>query len=67
MGTLWMTTPLGTMHVMQVETGTSVKDERTGDEIIVDDNTCAIKGRVIFCTERVYENLKTHVRSQYDA
>jgi hypothetical protein len=46
------------MHVMQVDGGTDIKDERTGEVITVDDNTCAVKGRVIFCTAKIYDALK---------
>ena len=45
-------------HVMEVDSGTVVKDERTGEEIIVNDETAAVKGRVIFCTKKVFEGIK---------
>lgn len=49
------TIPFGAFHIMQVDPGSKVTDERTGQEIIVDDDTCAVKGRVIFCTKRAYD------------
>lgn len=61
------TVPLGSMHVMQVGSGTTVTDERTGESITVDDENFAVKGRVIFCTERTYEAIKAKVRRLCDA
>jgi hypothetical protein len=49
-------------HVMEVDPGTVITDERTGDEITVDDETVAVKGRVMFCTNKVFERLKTECR-----
>lgn len=63
----YATTPLGSMHVMQVDAGTSITDERSGETITVDDETFAVKGRVIFCTARIYEALKEKVRRLCDA
>jgi len=48
-------------HVMEVDAGTVVTDERTGDKITVDDETVAVKGRVMFCTKKVYDRLKQEV------
>lgn len=64
---LYATTPLGSMQVMQVDAGTAITDERSGETITVDDETFAVKGRVIFCTERTYEALKSKVRRLCDA
>lgn len=54
----YSTVPFGSMHVMQVDVGTKVTDERSGETITVDDETTAVKGRVIFCTEKTYNALK---------
>lgn len=54
----YFTEAFGAMHLMKVDPGTVVKDERTGDEITVDDETVAVKGRVMFCTEKVFDKLK---------
>lgn len=59
----YSTVPLGSMHVMQVDVGTNVTDERSGETITVDDETIAVKGRVIFCTERQYEAIKARCAS----
>lgn len=50
-------------HVMEVDAGTVVTDERTGDKITVDDETVAVKGRVMFCTKLVFDRLKEEVPS----
>lgn len=49
-------------HVMEVDPGTVVKDERTGDEITVNDETVAVKGRVMFCTKNIFESLKARCK-----
>lgn len=52
------TEAFGSMHVMEVDPGTVVKDDRSGESITVDDETAAVKGRVIFCTKKVFDKLK---------
>jgi hypothetical protein len=52
------------MHVMQVDAGTTITDERSGEAITVDDETVAVKGRVIFCTERTFEALRRRVEEE---
>jgi len=47
---------------MEVDQGTVITDERTGDKITVDDETVAVKGTVMFCTKPVFDKLK-EVRS----
>lgn len=54
----YSTVPFGSMRVMEVDAGTTITDERTGETITVDDETTAVKGRVIYCTKRNYEALK---------
>lgn len=54
----YTTMPFGAMHVMEVDAGTQVTDERSGETITVDDETSAVKGRVIFCTKRTYDAFK---------
>lgn len=51
------------MHVMEVDAGTKITDERSGETITVDDETCAVKGRVIFCTKRTYDAFKARCAS----
>ena len=50
-------------HVMDVDAGTVVTDERTGDKITVDDETVAVKGTVMFCTKRIFDRLKEEIPS----
>lgn len=57
----YFTEPFGAMHVMEVDAGTTIKDERSGDTITVDDETVAVKGRVMFCTKKVFDKLKQEV------
>jgi hypothetical protein len=45
-------------HVMVVSPGTVVRDERSGEEIVVDDTSAARKGSVVYCTQAVFEVLK---------
>ena len=46
---------------MEVDAGTVVKDERSGDEITVDDNTVAVKGTVMWCTAKTVEKKKKKI------
>ena len=55
----YTTVPFNGMHVMVVDAGTKITNERTGEEIVVDDNTIARKGSVIWCTKAVFEELKS--------
>jgi hypothetical protein len=48
---------------MEVDAGTVIKDERSGKEITVDDETVAFKGRVCFCTKKIFTALKNAVPS----
>lgn len=57
----YFTEAFGSMHVMEVDAGTVVTDERTGDKITVNDETVAVKGRVMFCTKKVFDKLKEEV------
>jgi len=54
----YSTVPFGAMSIMEVDAGTVVSDERSGETITVDDETSAVKGRVIFCTKKTYEAFK---------
>lgn len=54
----YTTVPLGSMHIMQVDAGSVVTDEQTGETVTINDETCAVKGNVVFCTARVFEELK---------
>lgn len=57
----YSTVPFNGLHVMVVEAGTSVKDGRTGEEVIVDDKTAARKGSVIYCTQAIFDALKAQI------
>lgn len=54
----YSTTAFGGVRVMVVDAGTVVRDERTGEEIVVDDATAAGKGGVIYCTQKIFDDLK---------
>jgi hypothetical protein len=54
-------TDFGGLHVMVVDAGSVIRDERTGEEAIVDDNGCVRKGSVIFCTRAVFDALKARI------
>jgi hypothetical protein len=54
----YTTVPFAGMHVMVVDVGTKVTDERSGEEVVVDDHTAASKGAVIYCTQKIFDDLK---------
>jgi len=51
----------GGIHVMEVDAGTVITDERTQTKITVDDETSAFKGNVMWCTARTVEKLKAAI------
>ena len=55
------TIPFAGVHVMVVDAGTKITDERSGDEVIIDDENCAAKGSVIYCTQKIFDALKAQV------
>lgn len=57
----YKTVPFGALRVMQVDPGTVVKDERSGQEITVEDDTAAFKGNVMFCTKKVFDKLRDEI------
>jgi len=57
---------MGAMHVLVVDAGTSVKNERDGSEIVVTDECAAQKGNVIFCTQKTYDALAKAVNTPKD-
>lgn len=60
----YTTVPLLGVHVMPVDAGTTITDERTSEQITVDDETCAVKGSVIFCTQKTYDAIKASVKER---
>lgn len=52
------TAPFNGLHVMVVSAGTVVRDERSGEEIVVDDASAARKGSVLYCTQATFDALK---------
>lgn len=58
----YATTPFLGMHVMQVDPGTVITDERTGQEATVEDDTFVTKGNVIFCTKKIFDRLKEEIQ-----
>ena len=57
----YKTVPFNGLQIMQVDPGTVVKDERSGEEVTVTDDTVAVKGRVMFCTKRIFDRLKEEI------
>jgi len=60
----YTTVPFGAMHVMEVDAGTVIKDERSGEEITVDDNTVAVKGSVMWCTAKTVAAIAARTASE---
>lgn len=58
------TVPFNGMHIMVVEAGTKVKDERSGEEVVINDETAASKGPVIYCTQKTFDAMKEEVRNR---
>lgn len=56
----YSTVPFGATRVMVVDAGTVIKDDRSGQEVTITDQTACSKGNVIFCTEATFEALKAH-------
>lgn len=54
----YTTTPFGGLHVMQVDAGTVVTDERTGQSVTIDNETAVRKGNLVYCTSNIYEAIK---------
>jgi hypothetical protein len=61
---IYATTPFHGMHVMVVDGGTVVRDERSGEEVTVDDKTVAAKGPVLYCTQPVFDAMKARVEAE---
>jgi hypothetical protein len=56
----YTTVPFFGFHVMVVDAGTVIKDERTGQEATVDDEAAVFKGKMIYCTKPIYDGLAAH-------
>lgn len=56
-------TAFGGIHVMVVDAGTVVKDERSGEEIEITDRTSASKGALLYCTQAVFDALKARAKT----
>lgn len=54
-------TPFNGMHVMVVDAGTKVTDERSGQTIEITDSTSAAKGALLYCTQAVFDALKARI------
>lgn len=57
----YSTVPFNGLHVMVVDAGTAITDERSGQTIIVDDSSAARKGEVLYCTQTIFDALKARV------
>lgn len=60
----YSTIPLGACHIMVVDAGTVIKDDRSGEEVTIDNETAASKGPLVYCTKAVYDALKAKVDAQ---
>lgn len=54
----YTTQPFGGFHVMVVDPGTTITDERTGASETVDGRSAVRKGAVIYCTKSVFDAMK---------
>lgn len=63
----YSTVPFNGVHFMEVDPGTVVTDERSGESVTVDDDTVAFKGRVCFCTKKIFEALKAALPTEGNA
>lgn len=62
----YTTIPLGALHIMEVDAGTVITDERSGQFQKVDDDNFVVKGNVVFCTAKTYEALKARAALKGD-
>lgn len=67
MGEAPATIPFGGMHIMPVDPGTVVTDERTGERATITDTSFAVKGRVMWVTHATYEAMKAALPSPASA
>ena len=58
----YTTTPFHGLQIMVVDAGTVIKDERSGQEATITDSSYTIKGRLMYCTQPVFDKLKRHVQ-----
>ena len=63
----YTTVPFNGVHVMAVDAGTVITDEKSGESITVQDDVCARKGPVIFCTQKVFDEWKRKEKGVEDA
>ena len=56
-----ITTSLDGLHFMVVESGTIIRDERSGEEAVITDTEAAKKGSVVYCTQAVFDSLKEKI------
>jgi hypothetical protein len=57
----YSTVPWNGLHVMEVDAGTVITDERTRQKFIVTDDETVFKGSVMFCTKRIFDRLKEKI------
>lgn len=54
----------GGVQFREVSSGTVIKDDRTGQEVTVDDNTAAFRGNVFYCTAKTVQALRRALSEQ---
>ncbi len=61
----YSTVPFNGLHVMVVDAGTAIFDERSGQTIVVDDNVSARKGTVLYCTQAIFDALVARIPEEH--
>jgi len=63
----YSTIPFNGVHFMEVDPGTVIKDERSGESVTVEDDTAAFKGNVCFCTKKTLDAIRAAVPTKGNA
>lgn len=61
----YTTVQLGNMHFMIVDPGTIITDERSGQQAIIEGKNFAVKNKVVFCTDQLYQLVKNQYNDFY--
>jgi hypothetical protein len=57
----YTTIPLYGFHVMIVDEGTTITDEASGEEALINGEEMVFKGTLIYCTQPIYEALVAEI------
>ncbi len=58
----YTTTPLLGMHFVRVDAGTVITDQRTGKQATINDDNYLIRGNVVFCTHKTFDDVKANLQ-----